>query len=42
MSLIRKFLFKNKKHINGLIHVGANVGQEQWMYFEIKLKYLFV
>ena len=35
MSLIRKFLFKNKKHINGLIHVGANVGQEVPMYFEI-------
>lgn len=35
MSLIRKFLFKNKKHINGLIHVGANVGQEVPMYLEI-------
>ena len=41
MSLIRKFLFKNKKHINGLIHVGANVGQEVPMYFEITNSNIF-
>ena len=28
MSLIRKFLFKNKEHIDGLIHVGANVDKK--------------